>query len=114
MTVDQLKRRIDRIDRRLRQKADKKDVRRLERKMDARFAQIDARFAQMDARFSQIDARFEHLQRALERLNRNFPWQARRTRGDPRRVPSTSARSGDARWLNGVRQENRGNGAPPH
>jgi hypothetical protein len=58
MTVEQLKKHIDRLDRRLRTKADKADVRRLERRMDERFVAVDGRFTEVNAR---IDARFSSL-----------------------------------------------------
>ncbi len=61
MTIDQLKRHVDR---RLRAKADKTDVRRLERKMEARFGKMNARFGRVDARLDTIDARLaSHDQR---------------------------------------------------
>jgi hypothetical protein len=46
--------------------ATKQDLRELEARMDARFAQIDVRFAQIDARFEQVDARFEYLERHID------------------------------------------------
>ena len=41
--------------------ATKLDIANLERRIDARFAEVDARFEQVDARFGQIDARFEQV-----------------------------------------------------
>ena len=72
MTVEQLEKHIGRLDRRLRLKADKADLRRLERRMDARFAQLDARFAQVDARFEQVDARFEQVDARFGEMMRQF------------------------------------------
>jgi predicted nuclease with TOPRIM domain len=46
--------------------ATKQDLKELEGRIDARFAQIDARFSQLDARFSQLDTRFEESESRLE------------------------------------------------
>jgi len=44
----------------------KEILERLERKMDAGFAQVDRRFEQVDARFEQVDKRFEQVDVQLE------------------------------------------------
>lgn len=53
--------------------ATKQDLRELEARLDARFAQIvgdfgqvGSRFGQVDSRFEQVDARFDYLERHLD------------------------------------------------
>jgi hypothetical protein len=46
--------------------ATKQDLREMEMRIDARFAQVDARFAQVDGRFTRIDSRFEYAERHLD------------------------------------------------
>ena len=41
--------------------ATKKDLKKLEQKMDKRFEQVDKRFEQVDKRFEQVDKRFEEI-----------------------------------------------------
>jgi len=69
MTIAKLHRKVDRIERRLRTKADKSDIRRLER----RFNEIDRRFNAQEGRFARIDARFDTLEARMaimeKRLN---------------------------------------------
>jgi hypothetical protein len=65
MTVARLHRKVDRIERRLRTKADKADVRRLERRMNQRFAAVDRRFAAIDARFDTLEARMAIMDKRL-------------------------------------------------
>jgi chromosome segregation ATPase len=99
MTVGQLKHHLDR---RLRAKADKTDMRRLERKIDARFGSIDARFDSIDARFGSIDTRFERIEARLASHDRRFDsideklnallQMAKRWHGEDR-MTSTSTRS---------------------
>ena len=69
MTLQQLKRHVDR---RLAKKADKSDVRQLERRMNARFAQMDARFEQVDSRFAQVDSRFAQIESRLDQIDSRF------------------------------------------
>ncbi|MBZ5557412.1 MAG: hypothetical protein LAO77_09090 [Acidobacteriia bacterium] len=69
MTVEQLKKHMDR---RLRTKADKADVRRLERRMNERFAAVDERFAAVDARFVAVDARFDRIDARFGEMMRQF------------------------------------------
>lgn len=82
MTIEQLKKHMDR---RLRMKADKADLRRFERRMGKRFAGVDLRFdalekglnARIDARFGSLndkltmilnilDRKYEHHQEILD------------------------------------------------
>src|SRR5262249_28262660 len=60
--VRRLERRVDRIDRRLRRKADKADLRRVERRMIIGFVAVDARFRKIDERFDAVERRFDELQ----------------------------------------------------
>jgi hypothetical protein len=62
MTIEQLKKHMDR---RLRMKADKADVRRPERRMDQPFGEVDARFGEIDARFGEVMRQFEGLRQQL-------------------------------------------------
>ncbi len=50
----------------------KEILERLERKMDAGFAQVDRRFEQVDARFEQVDKRFEQVDRRFEQVDKRF------------------------------------------
>lgn len=72
MTLEQLKKHIDRMDRRLRTKADKADLRRLERRMNERFAAVDARFVAVGARFVAVDARFVAVDARFDRIDARF------------------------------------------
>lgn len=52
--------------------ATRQDLRELEVRMDARFAQIDARFARVDARFDQVDARFGQVASRFDSLEKQL------------------------------------------
>src|SRR5262245_8080934 len=72
MTIEQLARRIERVDSSIRRKADKADVRRLERTVDIRFARVEKRVDRLEARINvmndSMNARFDRLERLL-RMN---------------------------------------------
>lgn len=92
MTVGQLKHHLDR---RLRAKADKTDMRRLERKIDARFGLIDARFGSIDTRFERIEARLASHDRRFDSIDEKLNallQMAKRWHGEDR-MTSTSTRS---------------------
>jgi hypothetical protein len=75
MTIDQLKKHIDRLDRRVRKKADKADVRRLERRMDERFVAVGLKFdalekglnARIDSRFGLLNDKLTTILNILDR-----------------------------------------------
>src|SRR5262245_20782082 len=79
MTVAELK---THVDRRLRKKADKADLRALEERMNARFQAVDDRFQTVDRRFNavmdkleriehKIGAQLERIEHKLEDVERN-------------------------------------------
>ncbi|MBI3493249.1 MAG: hypothetical protein HY047_15940 [Acidobacteria bacterium] len=67
MTIEQLKKHMDG---RLRTKADKADLRRLERRLDERFVRIDERFVAIDARFASVDDRLGMIDRRFDALEK--------------------------------------------
>jgi archaellum component FlaC len=54
--------------------ATKKDIARLEAKMNKRFEQVDKRFEQVDKRFEQVDKRFEQVDKRFEQVDRKLSW----------------------------------------
>lgn len=50
----------------------KEILERLERKMDAGFAQIDQRFEQVDRRFEQVDQRFKQIDGRFEQVDKQL------------------------------------------
>ena len=66
VTLQSISRRLDRVERRLRTKADKADVRRLERRFDA----VDARLETLDKRFGTLERRHNSLEAKLDAVLR--------------------------------------------
>jgi len=69
MTIEHLARRIERVDSTLRKKADKADVKQLERKFDTRFSRVEKRADRLEARLNimndSMNGRFDRLERLL-------------------------------------------------
>jgi hypothetical protein len=67
MTIEQLKKHVDR---RLRTTADKADVRRLERRMDERFGTVESRLGAVESRLDGVESRLGGVESRLGRVER--------------------------------------------